>query len=54
MAEEQARITGALKEPAIAAMGREKYDKWVAAREILITATGKGYLRPTHLRGTRG
>ncbi len=51
--EEQSRITGELKEPAIEAMGREKYENWVVARQSLITAARKGYLRPTHLRGTR-
>ncbi len=52
--EEQTRIKGELRERAIQAMGREKYENWVVARETLMTAAGKGYLRPTHLRGTRG
>ncbi|MEM7224959.1 MAG: methyltransferase domain-containing protein [Pseudomonadota bacterium] len=52
--EEQTRISGAIKEQAIAALGQERYDRWVAAREIQIVAVAKGYLRPTHLRGWRG
>ncbi len=52
--EEQTRIKGELRGRAIRAMGREKYENWVAARETLMTAADKGYLRPTHLRGTRG
>jgi SAM-dependent methyltransferase len=52
--EEQTRITGELRESIIEAMGREEYENWVVARETLMIATGKGYLRPTHLRGARG
>ena len=51
--EEQIRITGELRESIVEAMGREDYENWVVARETLMTAATKGYLRPTHLSGTR-
>jgi SAM-dependent methyltransferase len=52
--EEQSRITGQLRESIVEAMGREDYENWVVGRENVVIATGKGYLRPTHLQGTRG
>ena len=52
-AREAAAVAGPLREQILAVCDLTTYERWRDGRQALAEATGKGSLRPTHLRGTK-